>query len=104
MIIQIRNTSLTSEELKDFIEFHDFDQWKNALDVDKSHFVESEGTDEVVSIVVDDENLYDIEITDFVDTLISWLNVGTEITVTDCDKVKVKAHKTKNGGVEMQVE
>ena len=104
MVIQVKGTSLTRNELEGFIEYYDTDRCGKVIDFDKSHFVESEGTDEVVSIVVDDNDLYDVEISDFIDFLTRCLSVGVEVSTVDCDKVKVKARKAKSGFVEMEVE
>ena len=99
--IKIVNDAISYDDICNFIEFHDFNSWRDKISEDKSKFGEED--DKFSKVVFYDDDLLKNEIIEFVEYLASWLTRGVIITAK-ADWGSVKVTKTLNGHILSEIQ
>ena len=101
MEIKIVNDVISYDDICKFIEFNDFNSWRDKIREEPSEF--SEEDDKFSKVVFYDDDLLKNEIIEFVEYLASWLMRGVIITA-EADWGSINVTKTLNGHILSEIQ
>ena len=99
--IKIVSDVISYDDICKFIEFNDFNSWRDKIREEQSEF--SEEDDKFSKVVFYDDDLLKNEIIEFVEYLASWLTRGVIITA-EADLGSINVRKTLNGHILSEIQ